>query len=279
MARIRSTHPEQWTDDQFVTCSVLARLLALALRNFADDNGIFEWNPVKLKMRCLPADNCDVGNLLDELAQSGQVLGFEVLGKAYGIIRNFTKFQKPRKPTTYYPVPPEPLGNGYETPHKSNAPNTEPRPPPRSPSTEPVRNQFGNSSSEGVGVGVVEDSEAKASGEQVAVPPDEKTEAPTEPPTARLPTNDDERKKAAFALARTIGRPSAPSELLKAAMSWEEILATLMTAKSKADPPSYLAKRINQLTQSGEAPAKKPYRPKGMSREASDEWDEKWKPE
>lgn len=29
MARIRSTHPEQWSDDQFVSCSPLARLLAL----------------------------------------------------------------------------------------------------------------------------------------------------------------------------------------------------------------------------------------------------------
>jgi hypothetical protein len=49
--RIRSLHPEQFTDDQFVSCSPLARLLALGVRNQSDDNGIFEWNPVKLKMR------------------------------------------------------------------------------------------------------------------------------------------------------------------------------------------------------------------------------------
>ena len=33
MARIRSIFPNQWTDDGFVSCSPLARLLAIALRN------------------------------------------------------------------------------------------------------------------------------------------------------------------------------------------------------------------------------------------------------
>ena len=57
MARIRSLHPGQWTDEAFVAVSPLARLLALGLRNEADDEGVFPWKPVTLRMRLLPADN------------------------------------------------------------------------------------------------------------------------------------------------------------------------------------------------------------------------------
>lgn len=113
MARIRSCHPEQWTDDDFVICSPLARLLALGVRNQADDNSIFEWNPVKLKMRVLPADNCDVAALLEELAGANQVWRFTVRGATFGMIRNFQRFQRPKYPTFQYPVPSEPLPNGY----------------------------------------------------------------------------------------------------------------------------------------------------------------------
>jgi hypothetical protein len=113
MARIRSLHPEQFTDDDFVTCSPLARLLSLGVRNQADDNGIFEWNAVKLKMRVLPADNCEVPALLDELAASRQVLRFTVSGKEYGIIRNFQTFQRPKYPTFQHPTPPGRLPKGY----------------------------------------------------------------------------------------------------------------------------------------------------------------------
>lgn len=114
MARIRSTHPEQWTDDKFVTCSPLARLFAIAIRNEADDNGIFEWNPIKLKMRLLPADNCDVTELLKELLTSDQVFRFEINSKAYGMIRSFHKYQRPKSPTFIHPVPTEALPKGYE---------------------------------------------------------------------------------------------------------------------------------------------------------------------
>lgn len=105
MARIRSVHPGQWTDERFVTTSPMARLLAIGLRNEADDNGIFEWKPLQLKMRLFPADNCDVPDLLEELSATGQVLRYEVAGRPFGIIRNFTKYQSPKYPTFYHPVP------------------------------------------------------------------------------------------------------------------------------------------------------------------------------
>lgn len=106
MSRIRSIHPEQWTDENFIDCTPLARLLAIALRNEADDGGVFEWKPRALKMRLLPADNCNVDALLEELITSHQVTRFEVDGHHYGAIRNFTKFQKPKFPKYRHPQPP-----------------------------------------------------------------------------------------------------------------------------------------------------------------------------
>lgn len=113
MARIRQTSPEQWTDPEFVAMTPLARLLALAIRNECDDNGTFDLNPRKLKMRLLPGDNCDVEALIGELVANCQIIKYEINGKSYGMVRNFTKFQRPKKPTFWNPVPNK-FPTGYE---------------------------------------------------------------------------------------------------------------------------------------------------------------------
>lgn len=105
MARIRSLHPQQWTDEKFVVCSPLARLLALGLRNEADDQGIFEWKPKVLRMRLLPADNVDIDALMAELVESEQVHQFSVADKSYGAIRNFLKYQRPKAAKALHPLP------------------------------------------------------------------------------------------------------------------------------------------------------------------------------
>jgi hypothetical protein len=107
MARIRSTHPTQWNDDDFIECSPLARLLTIGIRNFADDCGVFEWKPGQIKRNCLPADACDVKPLLEELVRHNQVKKYTVDGRDYGVIRNFRKWQRPKKPNTIYPLPDE----------------------------------------------------------------------------------------------------------------------------------------------------------------------------
>jgi hypothetical protein len=107
MARIRSLHPGQWTDEDFVQMSLAARLLTLAIRNEADDRGVFEWKPVTIKMRLMPVDNVDVGELLAEMVAHNQVRRFEIGGRQYGAIRNFAKFQKPKSPSYTFPEPPD----------------------------------------------------------------------------------------------------------------------------------------------------------------------------
>lgn len=106
MARIRSVHPAQFTDEAWVSCSAMARLLFIGLWTDADDRGVFEWRPLQIKMRLLPADHIDIGGLLDELADAGLLRRFED-GASYGAIKDFQKYQRPQKPRAQYPLPDE----------------------------------------------------------------------------------------------------------------------------------------------------------------------------
>lgn len=107
MARIRSIHPGFWTDERVVSVSPLARLLFMGIWNECDDQGSFEWSPLKLKMRILPADNADAGELLEELKAAGCIIDYDIDGRKLGAVRNFTTFQRPKKPNSVYPQTPE----------------------------------------------------------------------------------------------------------------------------------------------------------------------------
>lgn len=109
MSRIRSIHPGLWTDVEFVAMSPFARLLFIGIWNECDDKGIFPWSPLQLKMRILPADNIDASSLLAEIEDAGSVRRYEIDGKAYGVVKNFAKFQRPKKPNDIYPAPSEAL--------------------------------------------------------------------------------------------------------------------------------------------------------------------------
>lgn len=103
MSRIRSIHPGLWTDEAFVSLSPMARLLIMGVWNECDDTGSFAWSPLTLKMRVLPADNADASELLAEMVNAGIVLRYDVAGKAYGAVRNFCQYQRPKKPHSVHP--------------------------------------------------------------------------------------------------------------------------------------------------------------------------------
>jgi hypothetical protein len=107
MSRIRSTHPGVWTDERFVSVSPFARLLFMGIWNECDDYGSFEWSPLKLKMRLLPADSVDAAALMAELEEAGSIRCYEIDGKPYGAVRNFCQYQRPKKPTHVHPQSPE----------------------------------------------------------------------------------------------------------------------------------------------------------------------------
>lgn len=104
MARIRSVHPGLFTDEAWVSCSPLARLLIIGLWTDADDQGVFEWKPLQIKMRLLPGDMAEAAPLLSELERAGLVRRFETAGKVFGAIRNFRRFQRPKKPNSIHPI-------------------------------------------------------------------------------------------------------------------------------------------------------------------------------
>jgi len=98
MARIRSIHPALFTDEAFASLSMAARVLLLGLWTEADDQGVFDWKPVTLKMRIMLVDNVSVPDLLLELEGWNAVKRFSQDGKEFGAIRNFCKFQRPKTP-------------------------------------------------------------------------------------------------------------------------------------------------------------------------------------
>lgn len=107
MARIRSVHPSLFTDDAWVSCSAFARLLYIGLWTDADDQGLFVWKPLQLKMKLFPGDSIDVPPLLEELVEAELIASFSHAGAKYGAIKDFRKYQRPKKPNAIHFMPSE----------------------------------------------------------------------------------------------------------------------------------------------------------------------------
>src|SRR3990167_1771230 len=105
MARIRSIHPGIFTDEAYMALSFPSRELVKGIWCEADDQGIFEWKPLTLKARILPADNVDIMALLLELEDGDFVRPFDADGKRFGAIKNFGKWQRPKEPKYTHPMP------------------------------------------------------------------------------------------------------------------------------------------------------------------------------
>jgi hypothetical protein len=109
MSRIRSIHPGLWTDEAFASLPDGAALLYIGLLNEADDNGVFEWKPLTIKMRLRPASAMTAGDVeasLMTIQAAGMVAAYEVGGKKYGAIRNFVRWQRPKLPKSVHPMTP-----------------------------------------------------------------------------------------------------------------------------------------------------------------------------
>lgn len=138
MARIRSVHPGLFTDEAFVSLSDAAKVFFIGLWCEADDGGAFEWKPVTLKMRLMPAALTPVEPLLEELATLDMVRAYERDGKKFGAIRNFCRFQRPKKPKCKWLMPDE-----LRTYVASTDGGSEPSASLSDDGSEPVGNQFG----------------------------------------------------------------------------------------------------------------------------------------
>ena len=104
MARIRTIKPEFFTSEDIVSLSPLARLLYIALWCEADKEGRLVWKPMTFKLRYLPADDCDIKALCQEITDRGLVT---LYGEGYAVIPAFAAHQhiNPRESASQLPEP------------------------------------------------------------------------------------------------------------------------------------------------------------------------------
>lgn len=114
MARARTIKPSFFKNDDLVEIDPLGRLLFIGLWTIADREGRLEDRPKKIKMEILPADSCDVDAFLAALQDAGFITRYEVDGKRYIQINNFSKHQNPHPRETGSEIPPIPAQNDAE---------------------------------------------------------------------------------------------------------------------------------------------------------------------
>lgn len=100
MPRIRSVHPDLFTDRNFMALSSDARILLIGIWCHAWDDGVFKWDDLELKARIMPCDNVEIIDLLAELERNNLINSYELDGRSYGVVRNFVRFQRPKKPNS-----------------------------------------------------------------------------------------------------------------------------------------------------------------------------------
>jgi len=97
--RIRTIKPEFWQSESLASVSRDARLVAIALLNYADDTGVFLANGRVFKGALFPFDDdLNVFDAFSELSRIGFVGFAEHSGKILGKVLNFLAHQRIDKP-------------------------------------------------------------------------------------------------------------------------------------------------------------------------------------
>ncbi|MBK9427290.1 MAG: hypothetical protein IPN63_07860 [Gammaproteobacteria bacterium] len=92
--RIRTIKPDFFKHDKVSDLKPLARLLFISLWCLADRRGRLEDRPKRIKVECLPYDDCDVDALLWELHNAGFIDRYEIEGLQIIEISSFEKHQR-----------------------------------------------------------------------------------------------------------------------------------------------------------------------------------------
>ena len=100
MPRIRTIKPEFWQHEELASTSEHARLLAIALLNYCDDEGYFLANVALVRSACFPFedDSTNVRRSLDELSNIGYVQVRRGGGKTIGRVVAFKEHQRIDRP-------------------------------------------------------------------------------------------------------------------------------------------------------------------------------------
>jgi hypothetical protein len=100
--RIRSIKPAFWKSETLASIAKEYRLLAIALLNYADDEGYFQAHDALIRGECFPfdEDSTNVRLGLDELSRIGFIeVGTASSGQRIGRVINFLDHQKIDKPS------------------------------------------------------------------------------------------------------------------------------------------------------------------------------------
>jgi len=120
LARIRSVRPETWSDSKFAALSYGARLLFIALWNYADDYGCGRYLSKQIGGFAFPHEDVDVGPWLKELEESGRIIKYVVDSENFFTIPSWDRHQKPQNPgKRRIPAPPDPENECYTDPNES----------------------------------------------------------------------------------------------------------------------------------------------------------------
>lgn len=94
--KIRSLHPQFFSDRELAAMSLRARLLYQGLWVYADDHGRGEWLPKHIEGAIFPFEEMDFQAVWDELEAADKVVIYEADGRPYFYLPNFSKWQKPK---------------------------------------------------------------------------------------------------------------------------------------------------------------------------------------
>ncbi|MDD5178309.1 MAG: hypothetical protein PHT54_03470 [Candidatus Nanoarchaeia archaeon] len=105
MPRARRITPEFWLDRELSKLSERTRLLYIGIWNFADCNGIIEYDAEMIRVQVFPYKNLNIENNLNDLIKLKKLITFEVNEKKYLWVKNFKKYQYLKKPNYRFPIP------------------------------------------------------------------------------------------------------------------------------------------------------------------------------
>lgn len=100
--RIRSIKPAFWKSLSIAELPVATRLHFIGLWNYADDEGRGHDDPRLLKAELWPLDDkmtaAKVRRMQDELAEAGRIMRYQVGGRPYFQVTNWSEHQRVNKP-------------------------------------------------------------------------------------------------------------------------------------------------------------------------------------
>lgn len=108
MARARNIKPGFFKNELLAEMPAEIRLLFMGLWCLADREGRFEDRPKKIKMELFPCDDFSIEDGLCRLAKDGFLIRYEVDGKKYAQVVNFTKHQMPHHKEVQSEIPAPP---------------------------------------------------------------------------------------------------------------------------------------------------------------------------